>query len=145
MHNIILVTHGGFAVGIKGSAELILGDQGNISLVSVTDKETISQVQAMIEERIAAFDCHDPVVILTDITGGSTTQAAIKCISGRKLLYLISGLNLGLLLEIITLDLDSDDAGNIAKLKQAIEASKNTIYLVNEAVNMNSDDPDDEL
>ncbi len=145
MHNIILVTHGEFAVGIKSSAELILGDQGNISLVSVTDKETISQVQAMIEERIAAFDCHDPAVILTDIIGGSTTQAAIKCVSDRKLLYLISGLNLGLLLEIITLDLDSDDAGNTAKLKQAIEASKCAIYLVNEAVNMNSDNPEDEL
>lgn len=145
MHNIILVTHGAFAMGIKSSAELILGDQENISLVSVTDKETVSQIQAMIEEEISTFDCHDPVIVLTDIIGGSTTQAAIKCISCHKLLYLISGLNLGLLLEIITLDLDSDDAENIVKLKQSIEASKCAIYLVNEAMSMNSNDLDDEL
>ncbi|KUO71850.1 MAG: hypothetical protein APF77_07000 [Clostridia bacterium BRH_c25] len=145
MHNIIMVTHGAFAEGIKSSAELILGEQGNVFCVSVTEKETVSEVQAMIEEKITAFDQHNPIAVLTDIIGGSTTQAAIKCISNHEQLYLISGLNLGLLLEIITLDLDSDAAGNVTKLNQAINVSRNAIYLVNEAVGKNSDDLGDEL
>lgn len=140
MHNIILVTHGAFAKGIRSSVELILGEQGNIFCVSVTDKETVLQVQTMIEEKIKAFDRCNPIVVLTDIIGGSTTQAAIKCISNHEHLYLISGLNLGLLLEIITLDLDSDAAGNIAKLNQAINLSKNSIYLVNEDIGKSNDD-----
>ena len=145
MHNIVLVTHGAFAEGIKSSVKLILGEQENIYHVSVTDKETVLQVQEKIEEKIKAFDPGNPVVIMTDIVGGSTTQAAIKCISNHEYLYLISGLNLGLLLEIITLDLDSDTAGNIAKLNQAINLSKNSIYLVNEAIDKNDDDLDSEL
>lgn len=145
MKNIILVTHGKFAEGIKDSVELIMGEMQQVAIISVTNKETISQVQESIEEKIANFRNPYPIVIFTDILGGSTTQAAIKCISNHRLLYLISGLNLGLLLEVVLIELDDNHLENMKKLKTAIETSKNSIQLVNDAFDVSQNNLEDIL
>lgn len=67
---------------------------------------------------------------MTDIPGGSTTQAAIKVIEGQKDKYLITGLNLGLLLTLVTLPLTKDRTDNLIKLKNAVLEAKNTIQIV---------------
>lgn len=128
--NLVLVTHSGFAHGIKSSLELVMGPAQNVDCVSISANETIAEIAGMIKAKAAAAGAGNPVVIISDIAGGSTTQAALRVVAERAYTYLITGLNLGLLLEAAMLELDKDEYSNRRKLEQIIEGNKSMMYLV---------------
>ena len=128
--NMILLTHGDLATGIIQSAQLILGKIPNLFSISICLDETVEDIINEIKKIEASFFEEKPIIIVTDIPGGSTTQAAIKVIEGQKDKYLITGLNLGLLLTLVTLPLTKDRNDNLIKLKNAVLEAKNTIQIV---------------
>lgn len=128
--NIILLTHGDLATGIIQSAQLILGKIPNLFSISIGLDETVEDIINEIKKIEASFFEEKPIIIVTDIPGGSTTQAAIKVIEGQKDKYLITGLNLGLLLTLVTLPLTKDRTDNLIKLKNVVLEAKNTIQIV---------------
>ncbi|CUX50917.1 PTS system mannose-specific EIIAB component [Clostridium sp. C105KSO15] len=132
MKNIILVTHGDFAKGILTSLDLVVGKTENIDFVSISARETIPDITAMIDAKIEGFHNDACTVIISDIAGGSTTRAAMELLVRRKNIYLITGLNLGLLLEVALLPLSGEDSSDRQALKYAIESSKSTMSLVND-------------
>lgn len=132
MKNMMLVTHGDFAKGILNSLNLVLGQVENVDYVSITAKETISELAFMLEQKMDGFGNSSPGVILTDIAGGSTTQAAMKLLDGGRRIYLITGLNLGLLLEIALLPLGEDEETDKVLLRTAIDHSRASMNLVND-------------
>lgn len=136
-NNLVLVTHAEFAQGILTSLELILGNPCPTRVVSVTAKETIPTVAAMIEEAIDAMDPANPTVVLTDIPGGSTTQGALLVSAGRPDVYYVAGLNLGLLLEVALLPLEAGPdqrEKSLALIRGAVEASCDGIGLIDDLV-----------
>ena len=96
MKNIVLVTHGSFAEGILTSLKLVYGNTENTVPVTITASESIQEILSMIRKRIDEFKNDEPVVIITDIAGGSTTQAALEALSYKENIYLLTGLSLGL-------------------------------------------------
>ena len=130
MKNIILLTHGDFSKGIAQASRFILGEVKNLTPLSVTLNETIDDIKKMIDDAWHRFGNDLPTVVLTDLPGGSTTQAALSYLAGRKNFFLISGLNLGLLLEIAMLDLTEDEEANRKLLEDSAEASKQHIRLI---------------
>lgn len=132
MKNLLLVTHGDFAKGILTSLNLVLGQVGNVDYVSITAKESIPEIAIMLERKMDGFANSSPTVILTDIAGGSTTQAAVKLLDSVRRVYLVTGLNLGLLLEIALLPLGNDDEADKGMLRAAIENSRASMNLVND-------------
>lgn len=130
--NIILLTHGDLATGIIQSAQLILGKIPNLFSISIGLDETVEDIINEIKRIEASFFEEKPIIIVTDIPGGSTTQAAIKVIEGQKDKYLITGLNLGLLVTLVTLPLTKDRTDNLIKLKNAVLEAKNTIQIVDD-------------
>lgn len=124
MKNIVLVTHGSFAEGILTSLKLVYGNTEN------TASESIQEILSMIRKRIDEFKNDDPVVIITDIAGGSTTQAALEALSYKDNIYLLTGLSLGLLLEVVLADFTDSKAENIEILNEIIENSRQTINLI---------------
>lgn len=69
-------------------------------------------------------------MIITDIAGGSTTQAALEALSYKENIYLLTGLSLGLLLEVVLADFTDSKAENIEILNEIIENSRQTINLI---------------
>lgn len=130
--NMILLTHGDLATGIIQSAQLILGKIPNLFSISIGLDETVEDIINEIKRIEASFFEEKPIIIVTDIPGGSTTQAAIKVIEGQKDKYLITGLNLGLLVTLVTLPLTKDRTDNLIKLKNAVLEAKNTIQIVDD-------------
>ena len=128
--NMILLTHGDLATGIIQSAQLILGKIPNLFSISIGLDGTVEDIINEIKKIEASFFEEKPIIIVTDIPGGSTTQAAIKVIEGQKDKYLITGLNLGLLLTLVTLPLTKDRTDNLIKLKNVVLEAKNTIQIV---------------
>ncbi|WP_077612695.1 PTS sugar transporter subunit IIA [Clostridium sp. Marseille-P2415] len=134
MKNIILVTHADFAKGILTSLELVMGKADHIDYVSISAEETIPDITAMIETKVNSFHNDGCTVIISDIIGGSTTRAAMELIGRREKIYLITGLNLGLLLEVAMIPLSGEEQSDRQALRNAIESSKHTISLVNDSM-----------
>ncbi|NNJ30208.1 PTS sugar transporter subunit IIA [Lacrimispora defluvii] len=137
MKQIILVTHGDLAKGILTSVKLVMGETDYIEFVSISAKETIPEITGMIKAKMKHYSRDAVTVIISDIAGGSTTRAAMELMDTEKSIYLITGLNLGLLLEIAMLPLSGEQQSDRQALKNAIENSKNTMSLVNDLLEAN--------
>lgn len=144
-NNILLVTHARFAEGILTSLELIMGDSCPTKFVSVTTSETIPTIAQRIEDSLAEFDSSLPTVVITDIPGGSTTQAALRVRAEHPDVVFATGLNMGLLLETSLLPLmPGDTAHNEELVRQAVNASKEGIGLLSDLVPADAGDVDGE-
>ena len=132
MKNIILLTHGDFSKGIAQSCRFILGEVQNMTALSITLNETVDEVKAMVEEARAAFGNGAPTILLTDIPGGSTTQVGIRVMAEHQDVYLVTGLNLGLLVSLILLELSDNHENNLAAIRHIVAEARNTITLVND-------------
>ena len=132
MANIILFSHGQLATGLADSCKLIIGEN-HFKVLNI-----------LLDQNIQSFDDNQPVTVVTDIPGGSTTQTAIQRISDNKLLYVVTGMNLGLVMSLSFLSLSQDDEDNKNKIRDAIEESQKGIYLVNDVISCNDELSDDD-
>lgn len=132
MKNIVLVTHGEFATGIVTSLELVYGKSENLETVTIHSSETLKEIIKNIQDKIIGFNNNLPTVIITDIAGGSTTQAALEILSSNENIYLLTGLSLGLLLEVVLADMTDSDEENKEILREIIENTRQTINFVND-------------
>ena len=132
MKNIVLVTHGEFATGIVTSLELVYGKSENLETVTIHSSETLKEIIKNIQDKIKGFNNNLPTVIITDIAGGSTTQAALEILSSNENIYLLTGLSLGLLLEVVLADMTDSDEENKEILREIIENTRQTINFVND-------------
>ena len=132
MKNIVLVTHGEFATGIVTSLELVYGKSENLETVTIHSSETLKEIIKNIQDKITGFNNNLATVIITDIAGGSTTQAALEILSSNENTYLLTGLSLGLLLEVVLADMTDSDEENKEILREIIENTRQTINFVND-------------
>ena len=132
MKNIVLVTHGEFATGIVTSLELVYGKSENLETVTIHSSETLKEIIKNIQDKITGFNNNLPTVIITDIAGGSTTQAALEILSSNENTYLLTGLSLGLLLDVVLADMTDSDEENKEILREIIENTRQTINFVND-------------
>lgn len=138
MTNIILFSHGQLAVGLADSCKLIIGEN-RFKVLNILLDQSIEQIEYNLDNVIDGFSKEQPIVIVTDIPGGSTTQTTIKKISQRKNVYVVTGMNLGLVMSLSFLSLSNDDEDNKNKIRGVIEENRNGIYLVNDVMNLNDE------
>lgn len=128
MRKILIATHGIYAEGIKSAAEFILGPQPDITTICAYTGDIALKDQ--LEEYFGGCIPEDEVLILTDIYGGSVNQACMEYMK-RPDTHLITGINLALLLQIMTLEETACDKATLLKL---VEEAKEQISYVNESV-----------
>lgn len=95
---IIIASHGNFASGIKSSVEIICGKQENIHTLdayTVLNYDLSEEVQKLMHDSTGK-----ELIVVTDIFGGSINNEFMKYL-GRPDFYLIAGLNLPLLIELV--------------------------------------------
>ncbi len=127
MKKILICTHGDLAKGFINSAQMIVGDTPSVYELCVSMQDTIEEVKSRISKFISECDPNDHKIILTDIPGGSTTQAAFYFIDTKKKQYVVSGVNLGLLLEVILSPVENMEE----LLSSAVESGKETMKYLN--------------
>ena len=132
MANIILFSHGQLATGLADSCKLIIGEN-HFKVLNI-----------LLDQMIQSFDDNQPDIVVTDLPGGSKTPTAIQRISDNKLLYVVTGMNLGLVMSLSFLSLSQDDEDNKNKIRDAIEESQKGIYLVNDVISCNDELSDDD-
>lgn len=129
LRKLILASHGNFASGIYSSLALICGKMNEIEVLDAYVEEDFS-LSARVEDIMQRYKDHE-LIVLTDIFGGSINNEFLKYIN-RENYYLISGLNLSLLIEIATkikLDLSFESV-----VTDAIDNSKEMIQLCNKTI-----------
>ena len=102
MRKYLIATHGTFAGGIKSSLDIILGESETINLIEAYT-ETNKSLQEDIEEVMTQLIPEDELIVFTDLLGGSITNQILQ-FGLRENIFIVAGINLPLLLDIMLAD-----------------------------------------
>ena len=130
MKRIVLVTHGTCCEGLKSSMDVICGSSDNIDTVSMNTVETIDSMSEKVENLLNSYDEKDLIIILTDIAVGTTTKCIFPLFEKRKI-YLVSGVNLPMLLSVSLTEFESDPK---RQLREIISDSRETMLFINDQI-----------
>lgn len=101
MLKIILVTHGQLAKEMLNTASQIIGKPADDGFATFAVTTTASVQQEAEKLKKELNNCPDGAVILTDIFGGSATNISLTASKDLSNCYVITGLNLSMLLTAI--------------------------------------------
>lgn len=127
MKKVLIASHGKLASGMKNSAEILLGNTENIYAIDAYVDD--SNVEDLINKFFSEVSSDEQVIMMSDIYGGSVNQTLYKYMT-RKNTTLIAGVNLSILLEVMT----SDDLTNNRIDEIILEANKYTIRVVDKEI-----------
>ena len=107
---IIVMGHGHFASGITSSLELIMGSQPDyeaLDFPAESDKEDLKKRLNTVLERL---ERNEQIIILADLFSGKPFNVAMEIVTEKPNLKLYYGLNLGMLMELISRRMFQGDA-----------------------------------
>ncbi|MFC7395359.1 PTS sugar transporter subunit IIA [Scopulibacillus cellulosilyticus] len=138
MRYFLFASHGRFADGILDSVELIMGKQNNIRTINAYTKEN-KDIKSEITKIIESISAEDELIVVTDIFGGSVNNEFMNLLNDRRI-YLIAGLNLPLVIELISLSRVNSDTDQM--IKTALRNAKNSIQYCNYQLSQAGKDED---
>lgn len=127
--NILIATHGDFAEGIFQSLQMITGIQTNVERLCCYNNPDIDygkEIERMVKSHVYT---QANLLVITDLLGGSVNNEFMKYINDYPF-FLVSGLQLGLLLECV-LQMDHLDED---KIRSICDRSKNFTVLCNDCL-----------
>ena len=102
MIELILVSHGSFAAGLREAAEMILGEQEQISVLGLYQGDSPDSFAQKLEELIGETGDSKQVLVLSDLQSGTPYNAGMV-MAMKQGSACIAGTNLPMLLEILSL------------------------------------------
>lgn len=126
---LILASHGNFASGILSSLELICGKNDKITTIDTymtADYNLSEEIKVLMD-----LNKENELIVVTDIFGGSINNEFLNYIYTPNF-YLVAGMNLPLLIELMT---QLEFADSIPEMiKQSLVNSTPTIQFCNETI-----------
>lgn len=138
MNKIILASHGEFSQGLKQTASMIIGDEGNIFALSAFRDED-EPIKSQVEHLLEAIGYED-VYLLTDIFGGSVNNDLLTLQQQYPELHLVAGMNLPLVISIATQSGKIDVDQIAALLEESRQAMIDCKQLLTTQINIGGDD-----
>jgi len=128
MVGIVIVAHGELASCIRKTVNLFLKDAECIASVDLTESSGPDQFARDLEKAVREVDNGGGVLIMADLFGGTPANTAWKIISSIPNCMGITGVNLGMILEVL---FQRDETKTLAELvKIAKDAGANGIMLL---------------
>lgn len=129
MYKIAIVGHGNFPEGVLSALSLLIGENENVVAYNLNDERTHEVLE---QDVTALLKDNEKVIIFADLTGGAPHQISARIMLENKFSenqYVISGINLGLVVELTMKFLYSDikDEEAAAAIQEAIEQSRGMI------------------
>ncbi|WP_018659859.1 PTS sugar transporter subunit IIA [Allofustis seminis] len=119
----LLISHGHLASGMKSALEVILGKNEKIIAIDMyVDGKTFEE---KLNEAMKTVGLQEELIVITDVYGGSVNQKVVSHF-GVDNNYIISGMNLPMLLELI-----GTNATDLNVIKKIISESREQIVYVN--------------
>ena len=123
---LLIATHSVFADGIKNAMELVTGEQNSVSTLCAYTND-MTEVETPIKEIIDALCDDEELIVTTDIFGGSVNNEFMKYLS-KSNIYLIAGVNLPLLFELI-MNLESENT--VQMIQTAVKNARKQLQYCN--------------
>ena len=97
MKNIVLVSHGQMAAGVKATLEMIVGKQEHVHVVSLKPDGDDRQFEADLQEEMKTLN--GPTLIIADLLGGTPCNVALRNYLEDEQVAIIAGMSLPLVIE----------------------------------------------
>ena len=134
MRKIVIATHSMMAKGLKDTLEFIIGPQKSLLAITAYIDSDYS-INQEIEQLFSDLAPDDELIVTVDLLGGSVSNAFSEQI-GKDNIYLISGVNLPLLLELCL----SGEQDTKKLIQKAMNSGNEGIVLVNELLEKTEED-----
>lgn len=147
MLGIVIATHGTLSDGIKDAAEVIMGNTENILTVNLNAGDDVEKLGKKINRAILEVNQGDGVLVLVDLVSASPYNQSVLVTNQleqdlKDKVYIIGGVNLPMLLEIINHQILGSQIEIVAK--SAAEQAKDCISLWHAPVDVDMDDNDED-
>lgn len=147
MLGIVIATHGTLSDGIKDAAEVIMGNTENIVTVNLNAGDDVEKLGKKINSSILEVNQGEGVLILVDLVSASPYNQSVLVANQleqdlKDKVYIIGGVNLPMLLEIINHQILGTQIEIVAK--SAAEQAKDCISLWHAPVDVDMDDTDED-
>lgn len=138
MRQYILASHGGFSKGIYESIKIIVGEQVNVHLITAFIDGN-NDIEMLVKEMFDSINEDDEIIVCSDVFGGSVNNEFMKYLGKRKYLYLITGMNLPLLMQLfLSVEEDTDKM-----IKEIVYSEDTKVKYCNEIVKLSNNQEDD--
>ena len=97
---ILIAAHGSLASAFRASSEMICGPLADVIALGLEPDESPDGFADRMREAIGEADT--PILILTDLQGGTPHNVACLVVRGRLNAAVVAGVNLGILIEAVT-------------------------------------------
>jgi PTS system mannose-specific IIA component len=123
MVDVILISHGAMAAGIREAAEMLLGEQERTAVLDLYPGDTMESFAEKLEKTIDSFGDPGNVLVLSDLVSGTTSNAANMMVLKKGIRY-VSGCSLPMAVEVFSSrqDTEIDDL-----VRSAIAAARDGI------------------
>lgn len=115
MRQFIIASHAHFAAGINESVSLLSGERGNIRTLSMYvdgNNDLAAAAAKMLDETPEG----DDLVVCTDLFGGSVNNEFTSIVQRRPNTYLVTNMNLPLLIQLLFAEEGRDTAEVIREI-----------------------------
>ncbi|QLY81301.1 PTS sugar transporter subunit IIA [Clostridium intestinale] len=142
MLGIVIATHGTLSDGIKDAAEVIMGNTENIVTVNLNAGDDVEKLGKKINSSILEVNQGEGVLVLVDLVSASPYNQSVLVTNQleqelKDKVYIIGGVNLPMLLEIINHQILGTQIEIVAK--SAAEQAKDCISLWHAPVDVDVD------
>lgn len=120
----VVATHGKLSLGFENAVALLTQHHDIHPITAYLEDEFPDNL----EQLMKGFKKEDYIVVFTDVACGSVTQKILELYGGNEHLFLFSGVNLSLILEVIL----NHQIPNKEYCNSVVEAAKEQVcYLTN--------------
>lgn len=147
MLGIVIATHGKFSTGLIDAAGVIMGNTENIIDVNLNAGDDIDQLGVKIKSAIMEVNQGDGVIVLVDLLSASPYNQSVLATSQldpelRDNVYIVGGVNLPMLLEVISHQLLQTPVEQVAEAAVAAVKESSDLWHA-EAETEEADEEDD--
>jgi fructoselysine and glucoselysine-specific PTS system IIA component len=138
MRKFLIATHGSFAKGIQSSLEIIMGKLENVFMIQAYTEKNKS-LKEEIDLVLEQIRNEDELIVFTDLMGGSVTNQILQY-ALKKNVFIVSGFNLPLLLDIL---LSDPETPVNEVIETGIKNARDQIVFVNKLITSNKENIND--
>jgi len=115
MIGVVICCHGKMGDGMRDAAEMIVGPQTQVEVVSVNPGIGGNEILQKLNTAIKGVDSGEGTLLFTDLFGGTPTNIACALL-GEAQIEVVTGFNLPLLIKVLTSRGDIEDLRELATM-----------------------------
>lgn len=125
MFKFVIATHGDLAHGYQSTLEMFLGTGFDITYISAYLPDS-PDLEGQIEQVLAKVEKETQLIVFTDLFGGSVNQKFMEHTHDMENVFIVSGVNLPTILEVMTIAMSGDTASQVL-IEEKLQSTRQEI------------------